>query len=82
MSLFSGFSSAVDERRALELSRRMTQKAFAVLAAVARMHRPAGETLRDPELNDGQPFHLCVECGRPHPCPTWETVVDYTRNAP
>lgn len=82
MSLFSGFSTAIDEERALRLSRKVTQEAFRVLATIVRLHKPGPEQLVDPHINNGQPTRLCTECGKPHPCPTWNTAVDYTRNAP
>lgn len=79
MSLFSGFSSAEDERLAIRMSRRVTEKTFLTVAKAVRLHRPAefqrlGEVYQ--ERDNGEPVRACTECAKPWPCPTWLTLTN------
>lgn len=79
MSLFSGFSTAEDERLAMRLSRAMTEKTFQVMAKAVRMHRPANFTRLGEvweERANGEPVRCCEECAKPWPCPTWTTLTN------
>lgn len=73
MSLFSGFSTAEDERLALRLARRLTDKTYLTIAKAVRMHRPASFT-REVYRDNGEPVRCCEECSKPWPCPTWTTL--------
>lgn len=72
MSLFSGFSTAIDEERAIRLSKLVTEKAMRLMARALQLHRPVWPkaSVDMYAAPDSGPKRHCAECGKTWPCPT------------